>query len=147
MIAIDCAPNNDISPAIHVGEKGIGIADSTENKYRLWRQFYGRQRFLACAEAPEAKQSCCSGKNRKLGKPLNGSLHTGLVIHARKHDEIGSMDRRKRFAQSSGREQHLLLQGTRRINHENIDIPGKLEMLEAIVKKKQIDRCVRLKPA
>src|SRR5216684_2296283 len=120
--------------------KGIWVTNAAEYKNGLRRQLnVGCQRLLALSQASVTEQTSCGRKYRKFWELLNGSFHRELVIHPGEYDQVRAMNRRKRFTKTATGKEGFIAQRTRRINQKNICVTSKLNVLETIVKKKDIN--------
>ena len=69
---------------------------------------------------------------------MNGFLRAGGIFGARKDDDIGSSHRGNWFAHRTGWKQRLAADWARSVHQHDIEIASQLQVLEAVVKKKNV---------
>src|SRR5215467_9441914 len=109
MIAVNSLPGNDVSPAVHILEKCIGVANAAKDENGLRGQFKIRnQNLLIRVHSPIADQMGGCWKNWKLRKFLDRLFQGELILRSGKNNYVSPVDPAEGFSQAAGRKKGFL---------------------------------------
>src|SRR6266850_1434328 len=117
---------NGEPPVSEVTEESIRITKPAESEERPRSNFRRRKQSDLTAEAAKSNEVSGRRENRILIQFLNRIDGPWHVFRACKHENIRTAHCRKRLPQTTGWQQQLACQSSRRVHQENVQITGKL---------------------
>jgi len=124
-------------PTDKICEKRIGIANPAKREERPGTYLAEVSLRRLGAKSSEPEQACLRVKYRELVGI--GSLNRRALELSRNHKDIGSFAGGDRLAQQAGRQKPFLLKFARTIEHQDVQIPGKLSMLKTIIQNENVN--------
>src|ERR1700680_2792154 len=137
MIPKDTFPRDRNFPAVQIIKKRLGIAYTTESKERTVSDLTQILDFGAIAITMKTQQARLGIKNRIFVGVA--SFNVGAFGLACDHQDVSAAAGGNRFAEHSCREKPLVFELVRNVEHYNIKIACKREVLKTVVKDENVD--------
>src|SRR5258708_39793745 len=128
MISKDFFTRRRHIPTVKIGEKSIGIANPAKREERPGTYLAEVSLRRLGAKSSEPEQACLRVKYREFVGI--GSLNRRALELSRNHKDIGSFPGGERLGPQTGPPKPFPLKFGRTIQHQDVQLPGKLAMLE-----------------